>query len=208
MATAVLAPRPVLADLIPHSPTRYRIEDLAQTALLILTGALVTAALAQVRIYLPDNPVPITGQTLGVVLTGAALGPLRGMLAQLTYVAMGLFLPFYAGGKSGVDVIYGATGGYLIGFIVAAFIIGLAAKYGFDRQPWKAAAISIAGLAVVYAFGVPWLAAVADYDAGTAIAKGMTPFLLGEVIKAAIAAMVLPAGWWLARRLRGREDDA
>lgn len=197
--TASPPQRLVLADLLRVNSRAYAV---ARDAALIVAGALVIAALAQVRILLPDNPIPVTGQTLAVLLTAASLGPVRGMLASLTYVVLGLFLPFYAGGREGVDVLFGASGGYLIGFIPAAFLIGLAAKYGMDRQPWKAIPLFIGAQLFIFGIGVPWLGMVAGYDLGTAIAKGFTPFVVAELVKAAIAGVVLPVAWGLTRGLR------
>lgn len=202
--------RLVLADLVPKPGTRAR--ALAVDAALVLTAALFTAAMAQVafgnllalvRFPLPETPVPVTAQTLAVLLTAASLGPVRGMLGQLTYVLLGATgLPFYNQATGGVDVVFGATGGYLIGFIPAAFLIGAAAKYGMDRQPWKAIPLFVAGQLVIFAVGVPWLGMAAGFDLGTAIAKGFTPFVVVELVKAALAGLILPAAWWLSRRMR------
>jgi biotin transport system substrate-specific component len=148
-----MSPR-VLADVF----ARTRVHDGA----LVLGAALLTALLAQVAIAVPGSPVPVTGQTLAVVLTAAALGPWRGMAGQLAYVLLGAVgLPFYAKAASGLGQVLGPTGGYLVGFIPAGFLVGLAAWHGFDRQPWKAVPLFIAGQLVIFAVGVPWLAAVA-----------------------------------------------
>ena len=119
---SLTATRPVLADSIPGTHVR--------DAVLIACGAALTIIGAQISIQVPPSPVPITGQTLGVVLAGAALGARRGMASQLLYVLLGLVLPVYADGEQGFDVIWGATGGYLIGFIAAAGVIGALAEHG------------------------------------------------------------------------------
>jgi biotin transport system substrate-specific component len=183
----------VLADLVAGSKVRD---------LLMITGAaLFTALLAQVAIPVPGSPVPITGQTLAVVLTAAALGPVRGVSAMALYVLLGAVgLPFYSDASGGYEVVLGATGGYLIGFLPAALLIGLAARAGMDRKPWKALPLFVAGQLVVFAVGVPWLAVVAGFSASQAIAAGFTPFIVGGLVKAAIAGLLLPGAWAIARR--------
>src|SRR3954468_18428500 len=121
-AFALPAPRAVLADAIPGARTR--------DAALILGGALLTAVGAQIAIDVPPSPVPITGQTLAVVLAGAALGSRRGAASQALYLMLGLFLPVYASGAHGTHVLWGPTGGYLVGFLLAAWLVGLCAERG------------------------------------------------------------------------------
>ncbi len=188
MTTAALPARPVLADLLPGA----RVRDV----LLVGAAALLTALLAQVAVPVPGSPVPITGQTLAVVLTAAALGPARGVLGQALYLVLGAIgLPFYSEATGGIEVLSGATGGYLIGFLPAALLIGLAAQHGQDRKVWKALPLFIAGQAVVFAVGVPWLAVVADLSPAQALEAGFYPFILGGLVKAAIAGALLPAVW-------------
>lgn len=188
MTTAALPARPVLADLVPGA----RLRD----ALLIGGAALFTALLAQVAVPVPGSPVPVTGQTLAVVLTAAALGPARGVLGQGLYLVLGAIgLPFYSDASGGVEVLAGATGGYLVGFLPAALLIGLAAQHGQDRKVWKALPLFVAGQAVVFAVGVPWLAVVADLSPAQALEAGFYPFILGGLVKAAIAGVLLPAAW-------------
>ena len=139
----------VLGDVIPGD----RVRDVA----LVLAGAALTALGAQISIQTGASPVPITGQTLAVVIAGAALGSQRGMLSQLLYVVAGLFLPVYSDGASGFDVIWGATGGYLIGFIVAAWIVGRMAEGGADRRFGSATIAFALGQLSIFAIGVPWL---------------------------------------------------
>jgi biotin transport system substrate-specific component len=183
----------VLADLVPAVRAR--------TAGLVALGVLFTALLAQVSIPVPGSPVPITGQTLAVVLTAASLGPVRGVAVQAFYILAALVgLPFYSEASGGVDVVFGATGGYVIGFIPAAYLIGMAARRGMDRQPLKAAPLFVAGQAVIFAVGVPWLAISTGMSASQAIAAGFTPFILGGLVKAVVGAGVLGGAWRLTRR--------
>lgn len=193
MSTVSGAPPPrVLADVF----ARTRVHDGA----LVLGAALVTALLAQVAIGVPGSPVPITGQTLAVVVTAAALGPARGMAGQLAYVLLGAVgLPFYAKGASGWAQVSGPTGGYLVGFIPAALLMGLAARHGLDRRPWKAVPLFLAGQLVILATGVSWLCVAAPLDLATALHKGFLPFLPGGLLKAAIAGLGMPLAWRLVR---------
>ncbi len=197
MATAsmpALPSRPlVLADLVPAVRAR--------NAGLVALGVLFTALLAQIAVPVPGSPVPITGQTLAVVLTAAALGPVRGVAVQAFYMLAALVgLPFYSEASGGVDVVFGATGGYVVGFIPAAFLIGLAARRGADRSPLKAVPLFIAGQAVIFAVGVPWLAVSAGMSASQALDAGFYPFIIGGLVKAAVASAVLGGAWALTRR--------
>jgi biotin transport system substrate-specific component len=189
-------PRPlVLADLVPA----VRARNVA----LVTAGVLFMALLAQVSVPVPGSPVPITGQTLGVVLTAAALGPIRGTLVQVFYILAGAVgLPFYSEASHGVDVVLGATGGYLIGFIPAAYLIGLAARRGRDRNVLTALPLFIAGQAVIFAVGVPWLAVTTGMTASQALDAGFYPFILGGIVKAVIAAAVLGGAWAVVRSTR------
>lgn len=183
----------VLADVIPGA----RVRD----AVLITGAALLTALLAQVAIPVAGSPVPITGQTLAVVLTAAALGPARGFAGQALYLLLGAVgLPFYSHAGSGFDVVFGATGGYIVGFLPAAFLIGLAARQGQDRRITRALPLFALGQLVIFAIGVPWLAVVADLSASAAIDAGFTPFIVGGLVKAAIAGVALPGAWWVVRK--------
>jgi biotin transport system substrate-specific component len=183
----------VLADLVPGA----RVRD----AVLVVSGVLFTALLAQVAVPVPGSPVPITGQTLAVVLTAAALGPARGVSVQILYMAAALVgLPFYSEASGGVDVVFGATGGYVIGFIPAAYLIGLAARHGADRHLLKSLPLFVAGQAVIFAVGVPWLAATTGMSASQALDAGFYPFILGGIVKAAIASAVLGSAWALTHR--------
>jgi len=183
-------PRPgeVLADLLPAS----RVREVA----LVAAGVAVMALLAQVVVPVPGSPVPITGQTLGLVLVATTLGPARSVTVMGLYVAAALVgLPFYSEASGGYEVVVGATGGYVLGFLPAAYLIGRAARLGADRHFVKALPLFVAGQLVVFAVGVPWLALTTGMDAAAAVAAGFTPFLLGGAVKALVAAAVVPGIW-------------
>ncbi|OMQ15008.1 biotin transporter BioY [Modestobacter sp. VKM Ac-2676] len=199
MATASLPALPsrrlVLADLVPATRAR--------NVVLVSLGVLLTAALAQVAVPVPGSPVPITGQTLAVVLTAGALGPVRGVAVQALYMLCALVgLPFYSEASGGFDVVFGATGGYVVGFLPAAFLIGLAARRGADRKIWQALPLFAAGQLVVFAVGVPWLAVSAGLTASQALEAGFYPFILGGLVKAGVAALVFRGAWLAAGRHR------
>jgi biotin transport system substrate-specific component len=171
---------------------------------LIAIGALLIFATAKVSIPVPGSPVPITGQTFGVLLVGGALGFRRGLASIGLYVLIGLIgLPFFAEGKGGIQVILGATGGYIVGFLVAGSLVGRLAELGWDRRIVGALGAMAIGNLVIYLIGVPWLMFVAHLDLATGIAKGLTPFVLGDVIKLILAALAFPAAWWVVGRRAG-----
>jgi len=193
--SAAISPR-VLADVVPVS--------LARDVTLIVGAALLTAICAQIVFPLPGSPVPITGQTFAVLLSGAALGSRRGALAMTLYLLLGLVgLPVYSDGGAGVEVLWGATGGYLVGFIVAAYVVGRLSEARFDRSLWKALPLFTVGSMIVFVFGVPWLAVAADISLGQAFALGFIPFIPGGIVKAIAAAAALPAAWRLVGGRRG-----
>lgn len=170
-------------------------------ALLILAGSAFVALAAQIRVDLPFTPVPITGQTLAVLLVGGLLGSRLGAAALLTYLAQGAAgLPVFAGGTGGLAVLTGPSGGYLVGFVAAAFVTGWLIERGVDRTPWVMAAM-LAGNAVVYAVGLPWLAYFVGAD--VVLTAGLWPFVPGDLVKLIIAALTLPSGWALVERIPG-----
>lgn len=189
-------PAVVLADVIPGTWAR----DVA----LVFAGALLTFIGAQISIPVPPSPVPVTGQTLAVVVAGAALGWKRGAASQLLYLAVGLFLPVYADGESGLDVVWGATGGYIVGFVVAAALIGRLAELGADRRPGIAFLSFCAGQLAVFGIGVPWLKVSTGMAWSDAIHDGFAIFIVGGIIKAIIAAGAVPAAWRAVRRIEER----
>lgn len=184
------------------SPTSVR-QATWYRLLLAFCGGWLVAGLAQISIPLPFTPVPITGQTLGVLLVGASLGPSLGALSMGLYLAQGaLGLPFFAGGSSGVSVLglASATGGYLWGFVAAAVVVGYLSRHGWDRSIRSAIGAMFLGEVVLYLVGIPWLAAAIDVPLGRALELGLAPFVIGDTIKVLLAAGLLPAGW----RLTGR----
>ena len=173
----------------------------AVTVALVVSFALLTAAAAQFRVSLPFTPVPITGQTFAVLLAGAAAGSWAGGASQLLYVLLGgIGLPFYSEGASGWGVIAGPTGGYLIGFIVAAWFVGYLAEHRQDRTPATAVPAFVAGTVLIYLFGVTWLAADLGVSATEAMELGLVPFVIGDLIKAGLAGSLLPLAWKVADR--------
>jgi biotin transport system substrate-specific component len=187
---ALAPPRRVLADLVSRSA-------LAELTL-IVGGAVLMGALAQISIHLSFTPVPVTGQTLGVMLVGTALGWRRALAAMGLYVGAGLVgLPWFAGHASGY---VGASFGYLIGFVVAGAVLGWVASLGADRRIDRAFVAMAVGDAIVFLFGVTWLKYDLNVSVSTAFALGFTPFLWGELIKSGIAGVALPSTWRLVDR--------
>jgi biotin transport system substrate-specific component len=185
-------------------PTRTFSRDLA----LVLSGSLFVALTAQIALPLPFTPVPLTGQTLGVLLVGAALGSRLGFLSLLAYLLEGAMgLPVFAGGTGGLAKILGPTGGFLLAFPLAAGLVGLAVeRFGLDRGFLGTLLAMLLGNALLYLVGLPWLAAWlmgAGKFAGVEglLAMGLLPFLPGDLVKAVLAALLLPSAWrFLGRR--------
>jgi len=176
-----------------------RANTLVREMLLVISGSLLVAAFAQIRIPLPFTPVPITGQTLAVLLVGAALGSNRGVTSMLLYLMMGLVgMPVFAGGGSGLAYLSGATGGYLLGFVAAAYVVGRLAERGLERN-FRTAILPFAlGQLIIYAVGALWLAIYLG-SLREALVLGVSPFVLGDLIKMAFAAILLPTAWrWVA----------
>ena len=161
---------------------------------LIVGGSLFVALCAQISFHIPFNPVPITGQTLGVLLVGVLLGSNRGALAILTYLAEGSAgLPFFAGGSSGFPYMIGPTGGYLLGFVLAAFIVGKLAEIGWDKRVITVIPVMVLGTIVIFAAGLLWLTKFVG--SANVLAMGFYPFVPGALLKISIATILLPAGW-------------
>jgi biotin transport system substrate-specific component len=197
MNYAAVHPRPhgfVLADAVPGARTR----DVA----LVVAGAALTALLAQVAVHVPGSPVPVTGQTLAVGLVGATLGARRGVSALMLYLLAGLALPVYADGASGWSVVWGPSGGYLVGFVLAAGVIGRLAERGGDRRVLTAFLAFVVGQALVFACGLIGLKLAVGQTWGWTVHNGFTIFLLGGLIKAVVGAAVLPSAWQLVRGRR------
>lgn len=195
------APRIVLAD-------RLVSRTLATDVVLVAAGAALTAILAQVSI--PMFPVPITGQTLAVLLVGATLGAVRGASSLALYAVLGLVgLPVYAPQADGSHLtgflaLAAPSFGYIVGFVFAAAIVGWLSERTWDRKFFKALATFVGGSVVVFAFGLPWLAFVLGANLTQTLEWGLYPFIIGGLIKAAIAAALLPAAWWGADKLAER----
>ncbi|MFF5142047.1 biotin transporter BioY [Streptomyces sp. NPDC013157] len=187
-ATAAASTRTgtVLADLLPAS----RVRDVA----LVAGGAALTGLAAQIAVPVPGSPVPVTGQTFAALLVGTALGARRGLLSLALYALAGLAgVPWFASGTSGVSVSFG----YILGMMLASAVVGALARRGADRGVLRMAGTMLLGEAVIYAVGVPYLAYAADMSASAAIAAGLTPFLIGDAVKAALAMGAVPAAWKL-----------
>lgn len=191
-----------IADFLVPITVGERLSTRLRHITLILAGVLIVALSAQV--YIPTTPVPFTGQTFGVLLVGGALGFRRATLALGLYVVIGLIgLPVFSQGRHGVDFFLGVTGGYIVGFVLAAAVVGRLAELGWDRHIGGAIGAMLIGSALIYLVGVPWLAYVTGFSPAEAIAKGMTPFLLFDALKLGLAAGVFPLAWWVVGRRPG-----
>ncbi|MGW2289715.1 biotin transporter BioY [Streptomyces phaeochromogenes] len=191
MTTAVAPTRPgqVLADLLPAS----RVRDAA----LVAGGAALTGLAAQIAVPVPGSPVPVTGQTFAALLVGTALGTGRGLASLALYALLGLAgVPWFAEGSAGATVSFG----YILGMLLAATVVGALARRGADRSVVRMAGTMLLGEAIIYAIGVPYLALAADMTLTQAVAAGLTPFLLGDALKAALAMGVLPTAWKFVKR--------
>jgi biotin transport system substrate-specific component len=189
-----------LADFLVPIRVGERTPTWIRHVALVIAGAAVVALSAQ--IVIPADPVPFTGQTFGVLTVGAALGFRRGALALLLYIAIGAagLSVFAPGGPQGIARIVGQTGGYLVGFLVAAAIVGRLAELGWDRRIAGSLAAMAIGTAVIYAIGVPWLKVATGIPWEAAVAGGMTKFLLWDAAKLAVAAGIFPVAWWIIGR--------
>jgi len=193
LSTLSLAPRrPVLADrVLPRS--------LVVDGALVLAGAALTAGLAQVAI--PLWPVPITGQTLAVLLVGASLGATRGAISMVVYALAGLVgLPVYSDHTAGLAVLLGPTGGYIVGFVLAAALTGWLAERRWERRFLGGMLAFVAGSGVVFLVGLPWLKVSLGLSWTQTLDGGLYPFVIGGIIKAVIAALVLRGAWALVAR--------
>ena len=210
-----------LADVVlPVEEFRTRV---ARDALLIFGFTLFVVLLARLSIHLPFTTVPVTGQTFGMLVTGAALGSWRGASALGLYLVIGMFLPVYAGGSEGYlwqasvsDYVFGfssgssgffwqlASGGYIIGFVAAAWLVGFVCERGLGSSVWILPAL-LAGNVLVYVPGLIQLSLFAPE--GKTLAWGLYPFIAGDLIKLFLAAMLVPAAWSLANWFRGDDYD-
>ena len=163
-------------------------------AALVVGGSLLIALSAYLKIQLPFSPVPITGQTLAVLLVGVSLGWKKGGMSVLTYLAEGVLgFPVFAGGASGLAYLLGPTGGYLLGFVVAALAVGWLAERGWDRHVGLTLLAMLIGNALIYLPGLIWLSRYVGVE--QALPLGLYPFLIGDGVKLLLAGLLLPAGW-------------
>lgn len=186
-----------VADVfIPSTKTRA----VGYNVILVLAGTLLLTISAKISIALPFSPVPVTMQTFAVLLLGALLGSKRGSLTVLAYIAEGCAgLPVFAKGAAGFAYLLGPTGGYLVGFALAAYTTGYLAERGLDRRFGTTLLAMVAGNVVLFSFGIIWLSTFIGME--KAIIAGLAPFVAGELVKIAAAGALLPAGWKLLNRL-------
>ena len=193
--TTFTAPYPTLAD---HTIGR---RSALTSAVLVAGGAGLVGLAAQIAV--PLWPVPITGQTLAVLLVGSTLGAARGAAALVLYAVAGILgVPWFSEASSGIGVVAGPTGGYIVGFIAAAALSGWLAQRRWDRRFARALPAFIAATALPFVFGLPWLAVSLGLDPNAALQAGLYPFLVGGMIKAVLAAALLPFCWFGLARLR------
>jgi len=200
-------PRRVLADIIARPSTRARV--FAMDAALVLAGVAVVALLAKVSFYI--GPVPITGQTLGVILVGATLGARRGAASLTSYMVLGLAgLPIFAGPIAGPAYVLSPSFGFIVGFIPAAFVAGWFAQRAWDRRPVLAFAGFVTASVIPFLLGVPYMALIlanvigANVSFASIMQAGVLPFIVPGLIKAAFAALLVPGAWLLVRSLDRR----
>ena len=198
LADTLLAPR--FAD--------DRMLSLFSQIALLLVGSALLAISAQFAFRIPISPVPVTGQTVVVLMIGIAYGSRLGAATVLAYLLEGgMGLPVFANGAAGWPVLIGPTGGYLVGFVSAAFVIGYMAERGAGRGPVSTALAMLVGTAVIYLFGAAWLGQFLGFE--KAVAVGVKPFLYGDVLKLIVAAGLMPLAWRGMRMLSGDpKDDA
>ena len=199
MSLSLAPSRPVLADrVLPRS--------LVTDAALVIGGAALTAVLAQVEI--PLWPVPITGQTLAVLLVGASLGSVRGVLSMVLYGLVGVLgAPVFSDLSSGPATLLGPTGGYIVGFVLAAGLTGWLAQRRWERGLLRGMLAFVAGSAVVFLVGLPWLKVALDLSWAQTIQSGLVPFIVGGAVKAVVAALVLRGAWALVDRADRTKRD-
>ncbi|MBA0049820.1 biotin transporter BioY [Streptomyces sp. AJS327] len=198
-ALTTTSPRPgaVLADALPSAGSS---RAFARTAALVLGGAALTGAAAQIAVPVPGSPVPVTGQTFAALLVGVGLGARRGFLALALYTVAGMAgMPWFAESGSGVSM---PAFGYVLGMLLAATAVGALARRGGDRNVPRTAATMAVGTVIIYAVGVPYLALATGMTLTEAVAAGLVPFLIGDALKAVLAMGLLPTAW----KLLGERD--
>lgn len=171
-------------------------KSLIRDVLLVSATSLLLALSAQIALPLPFSPVPVTFQTLVVLAAGAVLGSRLGALSVLAYLTEGMIgLPFFAKGAAGVAYLRGVTGGYLVGFVVAAFVVGLLVEKGMGRKVSTALVAMGIGNIILYVFGIAWLQMILNITTTKALFLGMYPFIAGDLYKIGIGALLLPVLW-------------
>jgi biotin transport system substrate-specific component len=194
MVTAVRARGRPAATLVPHL-------DILTDVLFVLAGTALVAGAAQISITLSSTPVPITGQTFAVLLVGAALGTVRGFASLLLYLAVGIAgAPIYADHHHGWSQVTSASGGYLVGFVVAAAVTGFLAEHRWDRRFSSSISLMLTGNVIIYLIGLPWLAVVLNTNLEKTFEAGLYYFVPGDILKLYLAAALLPAAWKVTRR--------
>jgi biotin transport system substrate-specific component len=198
----ISAPGTTLADHIGSQQTASS-KSLLKDGILIVGASLLMALAARASIYLPLSPVPITLQTLVVMLAGATLGSRRGALAMLLYLVEGaVWLPVFAGGGGILYLLLSPTAGYLWSYPLAALAVGYLCERNLDRSIVTSILAVLPGTCIIYALGVPWLAVIAHLNLWQALSAGMFLFLPGDIIKVVVAAILMPAAWQFVRRLK------
>lgn len=189
------------------APTLVRNNSAAREFTLVLGGVALLALSAQIVIPLSFTPVPITGQTFGALLVGGALGSSRGAISLLSYLLVGVIgVPVFADGASGWVVLSSATGGYLVGMVIAGTLVGAAADHGLDRRLMSSIGAMLIGSAVVYLIGATWLAVSLGLSAEQAFDLGVQPFIVGDLLKLAVAGSLLSGSWTAVAQLSGPSD--
>jgi biotin transport system substrate-specific component len=176
-------------------------------AILLAAGVLLVAVSAQVTFHLPNTPVPISGQTFAVLLVGSAYGATRGFSTIALYLLVGIVgLPVFSSGSSGWEQVSGATGGYLVGMLVAAGLVGMLAERGLDRRLSTAVTSMLTGNVVIYVFGLAWLYhELPNATLESTLAAGLYPFVVGDLLKTYLAGALLPGAWSLVKTVRGEK---
>jgi biotin transport system substrate-specific component len=190
-----------IADFLVPVRVGERVSPRLRNVGLMVAGAALIILTSRLYATLPGTPVPFTLQSLGVLVVGGSLGLRRGAVAAALYLALGLVgLPVFAEARGGYSTVLGATGGYLVGFVLASALVGRLAELGWDRRFGGALGATLLGTAAIYLVGVPWLAASTGMSLGDAVTKGLVPFLAADAAKLVAAAVLFPSAWWVVGR--------